>query len=107
MAGRPPPPTCSAARSATSLDDEQARYDGVIFFESAAVGGMGIEGGNPVRRETLGQAAALDASLRTIWSRHPNFVVVHHAASFLRKISYGLAILEEMVAQLQARGETS
>jgi predicted ATPase len=91
----------------TSLEQELARYDGVIFFESAAVGGMGIEGGNPVRRETLGQAAALDASLRTIWSGHPNFVIVHHAPSFLRKISYGLAILEEMVGDLRERIEGS
>ena len=90
----------------TSLEHELTRYDGVIFFESAAVGGMGIEGGNPVRRETLGQAAALDASLREIWCGHPNFVVVHHATSFLKKISYGLAILEEMVGGLRARGES-
>jgi len=90
----------------TSLEQELSRYDGVIFFESAAVGGMGIEGGNPTRRETLGEAAALDASLRQIWSRHSDFVVVHHATSFLKKISYGLAILEEMVGRLQSRSAT-
>lgn len=85
----------------TSLEEELARYDGVIFFESAAVGGLGIEGGNPARRESLAEAAALDARLRTFWSQHERFVLVHHHPSFLRKISVGLAILDEMVAELQ------
>jgi predicted ATPase len=38
----------------STLERELARYDAVIFFESAAVGGMGIEGGNPIRNESLG-----------------------------------------------------
>jgi molybdenum cofactor synthesis domain-containing protein len=45
---------------------ELARYDAVIFFESAAVGGMGIEGGNPIRNESLEQAVKLDHKLRTL-----------------------------------------
>lgn len=87
----------------TNLETELARYDGVIFFESAAVGGMGIEGGNPARRETLAEAAALDAKLHAIWSRHPCFEIVPHDSSFLRKITAGLAIMEEMVRDLQKR----
>ncbi|MCB1063879.1 MAG: AAA family ATPase [Verrucomicrobiae bacterium] len=86
----------------TSLEDELARYDGVIFFESAAVGGLGIEGGNPARRESLEEAVALDTKLRHYWSQHPRFVVVHHNQSFFKKISYGLAILDEMVTTLRA-----
>ena len=35
----------------TSLDAELARYDAVIFFETAAVGHLSIEGGNPTRIE--------------------------------------------------------
>ncbi|MDP3070849.1 MAG: AAA family ATPase [Opitutaceae bacterium] len=87
----------------TTLEQELARYDGVIFFESAAVGGMGIEGGNPVRTETLQQAVALDAKLRQLWSHHPRFVLVRHNASFFKKISFGLAELDAMVAELAAR----
>ena len=86
----------------TTLEEELARYDGVIFFESAAVGGLGIEGGNPVRRETLAEAVALDTKLRSYWSHHERFVVVHHNASFFKKISIGLAVLDEMVLTLQA-----
>ena len=84
----------------TTPEVELARYDGVIFFESAAVGGLGIEGGNPIRRETLEEAVALDTKLRHYWSRHERFVVVHHNRSFFKKISYGLAILDEMVSEL-------
>lgn len=90
----------------TSLDRELARYDGVIFFESAAVGGLGIEGGNPVRRETIDEAVELDAKLRTYWSRHERFVVVHHNESFFKKITIGLAVLDEMVADLRRLGKT-
>jgi hypothetical protein len=87
----------------TTLEHELARYDGVIFFESAAVGGMGIEGGNPIRNESMEQAVALDARLRGLWSRHPRFVLVRHHRSFLKKISFGLAELDNMVAELTVR----
>jgi predicted ATPase len=81
----------------TTFEDELARYDGVIFFESAAVGGLTIEGGNPIRNETLEQAVALDTRLRELWMQHPRFVLVRHHASFFRKIALGLAELERMV----------
>lgn len=84
----------------TSLEQELGRYDGVIFFESAAVGGMGIEGGNPVRNESLEQAVVLDGQLRKLWEQHPRFVLVRHNPSFFKKISYGLAQLDAMVADL-------
>ena len=86
----------------TTMEDELARYDGVIFFESAAVGGMGIEGGNPIRNETLAQAATLDARLRKLWEHHPRFIVIRHNPSFFKKISAGLAELHTMVSELAA-----
>ena len=87
----------------TSLTRELARYDAVIFFESAAVGGIAIEGGNPVRNETLEEAIRLDARLRTLWSRHPHFILVPHNPSFFKKISFGLASLESIVTQWEQR----
>ena len=87
----------------TTWERELARYDGVIFFESAAVGGMGIEGGNPERKETIEEAAELDARLYKLWKPHPRFVVVRHNPSFFEKIGYGLASLKAMVAELDAR----
>ena len=85
----------------SSLKSEFARYDAVIFFESAAVGGMAIEGGNPTRIEDLEQAVALDRKLRALWSRHPRFHLVPHNPSFFKKISFGLAVLEGVVNDLQ------
>ena len=84
----------------TTLQDELRRYDAVIFFETAAVGGISIEGGNPTRNETLEQAIALDGKLRRLWEQHPRFTLVPHNASFFKKISYGLAVLDGLVAQL-------
>ena len=84
----------------TTHEEELARYDGVIFFESAAVGGMGIEGGNPVRNESLEEAVLLDTKLRALWQAHPRFIVVRHNPSFFKKISFGLAVLDGMVSEL-------
>lgn len=84
----------------TTLKEELLRYDAVIFFESAAVGGMEIESGNPVRSESCDAAALLDSELREIWGRHPNFHFVPHNKSFVKKIMYGLETLESVVRLL-------
>jgi predicted ATPase len=84
----------------TTLEGELARYDAVIFFETAAVGKISIEGGNPVRNESLEEAVALDHRLRTLWGKHPRFSLVPHNASFFKKITFGLALIESIVAQL-------
>lgn len=86
----------------TTREAELQRYDAVIFFETAAVGGMSIEGGNPVRTESNQQAIDLDARLRDLWGDHEHFVLVPHNPSFFRKITFGLAALESMVAQFTA-----
>ena len=64
------------------------------------MGGASIEGGNPIRTETMEQALALDQKLRVLWSHHPRFVLVPHNDSFFKKISFGLAALEGIVTQL-------
>jgi predicted ATPase len=84
----------------TTHEAELERYDAVVFFESAAVGGVAIEGGNPVRNETIADAAALDARLRTLWSRHPRFFLVPHSQSFWRKMNAAFALLESVIATL-------
>jgi predicted ATPase len=86
----------------TTEADELARYDAVLFFESAAVGGIANEGGNPIRNESLARATELDGRLRALRSRHPCFVLVPHDGSFVRKIMRGLGALEALVAELVA-----
>lgn len=85
----------------TTLDVELQRYDAVIFLETAAVGGIAIEGGNPIRNESLEQAVELDQRLHSLWDRHPRFIHVPHHSSFFKKISLGLAELERVVTQLR------
>ncbi len=83
----------------TSLKRELERYDSVIFFESAAVGDISIEGGNPARTETNEQARQLDMKLRELWSKHPDFHFVPHSTSFFTKLREGLACLQAIVDQ--------
>jgi hypothetical protein len=84
----------------SSHERELARYDAVLFFETAAAGGMSVEGGNPTRIESNAEAIELDQRLRVLWSKHPRFMVVPHNPSFVKKIMFGLALLESTVAQL-------
>jgi predicted ATPase len=81
----------------TTLEAELSRYDAVVFFETAAVAGLSIEGGNPVRCETLTQAVELDQRLRALWSQHPRFTLVPHSQSFLAKIVGALGLLQALV----------
>lgn len=81
----------------TTLEQELLRYDAVLFFETAAVGDLSIETGNPVRTESNAEAVALDARLRTLWSQHPNFVMIKHSNSFMAKIFEGLHVLGELI----------
>lgn len=86
-------------------DAELRRYDVVLFFESAAVGGMSFATGNRYRTETNDEAADLDRRLRSLWSPHPRFHLVPHNPSFLRKITVGLSILESVVAHHRGQQE--
>lgn len=74
---------------ATSWQHELARYDAVLFLETAAVGGLAIDEGNPTRHEDLATAVAIHARLRDVWAEHPNFLYVPHAARLADKITQG------------------
>lgn len=87
----------------TTLERELARYDAVIFFETAAAGGNSIEGGNPVRNENLAEAVALDQRLQRVWSQHPDFTFVPNHPSFFRKLIIGLGAIESRLAVAQQR----
>ncbi len=82
----------------TTLEAELARYDAVLFFESAAVGNIQVEGGNPTRTEDNAEARRLDVRLRELWSKHSNFCFVPHSTSFFAKLQQGLAELQKVVA---------
>lgn len=91
----------------SSLDAELKRYDAVLFFESAAIGGLEIEGGNPTRVETSSEAVALDQKLRKLWSAHPNYFFIPHNPSFFKKITFALAVLENLMGQFDGNHKLS
>ena len=82
----------------TTLEKELSRYDAVIFFETAAVGDISIEGGNPARIESNAQAVMIDQKLRSLWSKHSHFVIVPHNKSFIKKVNSGLEEVSKMVS---------
>ncbi len=81
----------------TTLKGELARYDAVVFLESAAVGGISIEGGNRTRAETLPEAVSLNARLRQLWAQHPRFYPIAHEVSFLTKMDRALHTMRELL----------
>ncbi len=87
---------------ASTLADELKRYDEVVFFETAAVGGISIEGGNPVRNENLEEAIALDRKLQRLWSQHPRFRLIAHQPSFFAKLTEAHRAVTELLSN--ARG---
>jgi len=72
---------------------ELARYEAVVFMESAAVGGLSIADGNAVRSEDRATAVQLDQCLRAVWTPHPNFFHVPHQLDFVSKVARGKAAL--------------
>jgi predicted ATPase len=85
----------------SSLETELARYDLVIYLESA--GREAFEQHhlrNPARTETWEEAAALDAATRAQWERHARLVVVHNNTSFSAKIA---AVLTAVESELESR----
>jgi predicted ATPase len=75
----------------TCWEAELARYDAVLFLETAAAGGLRIHGGNPVRTEDREAALTIDRRLRAVWSCHPCFMHVPHAKAFADKLAHGHA----------------
>jgi predicted ATPase len=82
----------------TTIAEEFARYDAVIFFESAAKSGESIKSNNPIRNESEKAAIALDDKLQTIWSQHPNFNIIHSSASFINKVMFGIKTIENIMS---------
>jgi predicted ATPase len=85
----------------TRVEDELARYDAVIFFETAAKSGESIKSNNPIRNESEKAAIALDDKLQTIWSKHPNFNLIHSSESFINKVMFGITTIEKIMAKYE------
>ncbi|MEW6990927.1 AAA family ATPase [Colwelliaceae bacterium 6441] len=83
----------------TSIEEEFARYDAVIFFETAAKSGESIKSNNPIRNESEQAAIELDKKLQKIWSNHPNFNLISSSESFIKKVMFGIMTIENVIGQ--------
>lgn len=81
----------------TTLDAELARYDAVIFFETAAARGFPDDLTNYLRIENPAQAIELDTKLRNIWSQHEKFILIKNDQSFLTKIHQAVQLLNQLL----------
>src|SRR5690242_10496365 len=71
---------------------ELARYDAVIHLRTPTVS-TAYNRRNPLRIESLEEAAAIDAQIAAAWSDHPHRFVVDATEDFLHKAARALAIL--------------
>ena len=87
------------AAMSTHWSDELARYDAVLFLETAAAGGLAIDDGNATRTEDPAAAVAVDRRLHAVWATHPNFAYVPHARAFADKLAAGRLAFERLLSR--------
>lgn len=81
----------------TTMEEEIARYDAVIFLETTAFDRKTWPSDNPLRTETPDAARAIDRRLKKIWSAHPRFHFVPHAKDFYEKVAVCLITLHRVL----------
>ncbi len=81
----------------STYEEELARYDAVIFFESSAKEGEDVKSNNPYRIEGAQRAIELDKRLRSVWEKHPNFHFVPNNSSFMKKIAFGILTINSVL----------
>jgi predicted ATPase len=80
----------------TTLEQETARYDRVIYLESADEKAYEEnKKRNPNRHETWEEAHKLDELTFALWSKHPRLTVVRNQCSFSEKVSNVFELIEE------------
>lgn len=82
--------------------EARARYDAVLFLETAAMGGLSIDGDerggqNVARTEGQDEAVRVDTLLRQVWSPHPNFQFIGFEPTFEAKVAVALATIRRWV----------
>ena len=86
-----------SAAMLTTCEAELARYEAVLFLETAAAGDLAIADNNDTRTEDRDAAVAIDRRLHAVWSRHPRFHHVACAAVFEDKIQRALSIIRTLL----------
>jgi predicted ATPase len=77
---------------------ELARYDAVIHLRTPTTA-PAYNRENPLRLESIEEAAAIDLRIATQWSEHPRRFVVEATEDFLHKAAKALALLRNEVPE--------
>lgn len=84
---------------ATDLAGEFARYDHVVYLQSAGEEDYRRHrASNPMRLESWEQAARIDSQLREIWSQHPSFHEIPNHHSFESKITRAVSLMKDLTS---------
>ena len=90
----------------TTLVAERARYDTVVHLRTPGPD-LGYDHTNPLRRETVAEAAAIDTRIAALWRGHPRLFTVAASRDFLVKATRALAILRAEVPECCRPPETA
>lgn len=82
----------------TTREAELARYDAVIHLRTPTWEGA-YNYDNPLRIESLAEAAAVDTRIMEQWSGHPRRFIVEASSDFLSKASHAMALLRDEVPE--------
>lgn len=82
----------------TTRAAEIARYDAVIHLRTPTSPGA-YNRDNPLRIESIEEAAQIDARIFDAWSSHPRRFIVEPTEDFLSKASHTLALLRREVPE--------
>lgn len=89
----------------TTLNKEFARYDHVLYLESADEQAyLKNKCKNPNRTESWERAKFLDKVTRDIWSRHPSFYIISNNHSFDVKILKTLSLMGDLLNKKSQAG---
>jgi predicted ATPase len=73
-----------------------ARYAAVVHLRTPSVA-HGYNHSNPVRTESAGQAALVDARLLEVWADHPRRVIIDSAEDFVVKLHGALSAIRREI----------
>jgi len=87
-----------SAAMQTTCEAELARYEAVVFLETAAAANLAIADNNDTRTEDRQTAVAIDRRLHALWSRHPRFHHIACEAVFDDKLANALEVMRRLLA---------
>jgi predicted ATPase len=80
---------------ATTREEQLARYHAVIHLRTPPAGEYNHR--NPLRTESVTEAAAIDERIADAWRGHPRVFFVDHTPKFIEKVGRALELIRENI----------